>query len=271
MLPDHLCQGLRAIFIGINPGIRSAETGHHYAGRGNRFWPLLHDAGLIHEPLEAQQDARLPSMGFGLSNIVERVTPGVAQLAGAELAAGSLTLREKLAAYRPEWAVFVGLTVYRAMFQHRGRLACGPQEPALGDTRCWVVPNPSGRNTHYTYDALLALYRRLAEQLARPRFTLLAHHTEPLHYDLLLERPDSCWTWRLTAPPGEPLEATRIADHRKHYLTYEGEVSGGRGRVERVDRGTYVVGQAGEVLLDGLESSVAVPLAVDPEAFSGPC
>lgn len=238
-LPDHLIDGLRAVFVGINPGTRSAATGHHYAGRGNRFWRLLSEAGLIAEPLTAGRDAELPGLGFGLTNLVARESPGVGDLAGGELTAGADGLRQKLARHRPEWVVFVGLTVYRAVFGHRGALSCGPQAPLIGDTRTWVLPNPSGRNTHYTYQAMLDLYRALAEQLARPRFVLLAHHTDPFHHDLLLEQEAACATWRLHGPPEAPTSTERIADHRKHYLTFEGEVPGGRGRVARVDRGWY--------------------------------
>jgi len=262
VLPDRLTPGLRAVFIGINPGIRSAQTGHHYAGRGNRFWRLLQESGLIDRPLEAVQDDLLPELGFGLTNLVDRETPGVAELSGTELADGGVGLEAKLARFKPEWAVFVGLTVYRAAFAHRGKLDCGTQPRILGDTRCWVLPNPSGRNTHYTHEAMRLQYAALAERLARPRFVLLTHHSEPVHHDLLLERADCCWTWRLTAPPDQAHEATRIDDHRKHYLTYEGDISGGRGRVERIDRGTYSLREDGCALLDGLAGVIPFRVAL---------
>ena len=38
-----------------------------------------------------------------------------------------------------------------------------------------------------------------------------------------------------------PIAARRIGDHRKAYLDYEGPVSGGRGDVTRVDRGTVEI------------------------------
>ncbi|UCE01358.1 MAG: mismatch-specific DNA-glycosylase, partial [Candidatus Latescibacterota bacterium] len=56
-LPDHVQPGLRLLFVGINPGLRSAATGHHYAGHSNRFWKLLYDSGLVPEPLTAARDA----------------------------------------------------------------------------------------------------------------------------------------------------------------------------------------------------------------------
>ena len=88
-------------------------------------------------------------------------------------------------------------------------------------------------------------------------FVLLEHHTpnNPAaapaaaanpHWDLLLEVPGHPLlpTWHLAADPcvehGE-IPAERIQDHRPHYLDYEGEVSGQRGSVRRIDRGTATV------------------------------
>jgi TDG/mug DNA glycosylase family protein len=38
---DVIAPGLRVLFCGINPGLYSAATGHHFARPGNRFWPTL--------------------------------------------------------------------------------------------------------------------------------------------------------------------------------------------------------------------------------------
>lgn len=73
-----------------------------------------------------------------------------------------------------------------------------------------------------------------------PRYVVLAHHTTPFHYDLMLEHGEVLATWSFDEPPGQDVQACRlIQDHRKIYLEYEGEISGGRGRVERWDAGTY--------------------------------
>ncbi|MHC4709490.1 MAG: hypothetical protein ACYTA3_03465 [Planctomycetota bacterium] len=42
-------------------------------------------------------------------------------------------------------------------------------------------------------------------------------------------------------PAGRRIEAVRIADHRPAYLAYEGPVSGDRGTVKRLARGTAAV------------------------------
>lgn len=75
-----------------------------------------------------------------------------------------------------------------------------------------------------------------------PRFVVQEHFTDPHHFDVMLERGDALATWSTARPPDEipeGQEAARIGDHRMIYLDYEGEISGGRGRVRIHDRGTY--------------------------------
>src|ERR1041385_6293764 len=76
-LRDRVRPPLRVLFVGINPGIRSAEIGHHFAGYSNRFWKLLFESGLVPEPMGTEDDGRLPEWGFGITNLVARPTPGI--------------------------------------------------------------------------------------------------------------------------------------------------------------------------------------------------
>ena len=62
-LKDHLQPGLDIVFIGFNPGIRSGETGHHYAGHSNRFWKIIHESGLTPRKYLAEEDASLLDLG----------------------------------------------------------------------------------------------------------------------------------------------------------------------------------------------------------------
>ena len=72
---------------------------------------------------------------------------------------------------------------------------------------------------------------------------VIQHHTGygADHFDLMLQRDQSLWTWRLDRlPPAEPeaaVPAVRIADHRLAYLTYEGPITRGAGRCRIIDRG----------------------------------
>ena len=107
-----------------------------------------------------------------------------------------------------------------------------------------------------------------------PRFVLLLHALPDgtSHYDLLIGRGEALAAWRLPAPltglPPEGAEAVRLADHRTLYLTYEGEVSGGRGTVRRVDAGTCAVEAWGDdrvaVRLDGASARGLLELAAQP-------
>jgi len=80
---------VRVLFVGINPGIRSAQLGHHFAGYSNRFWKLLFDARLVPEPIGTEQDVRLPEWGFGITNLVARATPGIDTLRPEEYVEGA--------------------------------------------------------------------------------------------------------------------------------------------------------------------------------------
>jgi len=123
------------LFVGINPGVRSALTGHHFAGFSNRFWKLLYQSRLVPEPVTYVDDDRLPEWGFGITNVVARATPGIDELKPEEYVAGRLRLRAKVRRHRPEIVAFVGITVYRAMYpERRGPVAMGLQEERLGET-----------------------------------------------------------------------------------------------------------------------------------------
>ena len=159
--------GLRVLFVGINPGIRSAETGHHFAGYSNRFWRLLHESGLVPEALTFEDDGRLPEWGYGITNIVARPTPGIDDLARAEYAAGARVLARKVRRARPALVALVGVTVYRALFPEvpRGRVAPGPAAERLAGAPVFVLPNPSGRNANFSHAGMLDAFRRLRAAL----------------------------------------------------------------------------------------------------------
>jgi TDG/mug DNA glycosylase family protein len=135
------------LFVGINPGIRSAQTGHHFAGHSNRFWKLLFDARLVPEPIGYQDDRRLPEWGFGITNLISRPTPGIDTLRPEEYIAGARTLRRKIRRVRPDLVAFVGVTLFRAVFGRRAgeAVALGPQAERLEGAHVFVLPNPSGR------------------------------------------------------------------------------------------------------------------------------
>src|SRR6476620_436083 len=92
-LRDRIGASPLVLFVGINPGIRSSLTGHHFAGYSNRFWKLLYESRLVDEPIGYADDRRLPEWGFGITNLVPRPTPGIDTLRPEEYAAGARALR----------------------------------------------------------------------------------------------------------------------------------------------------------------------------------
>src|SRR5688572_13832772 len=165
-LRDRIKPGVRIMFVGINPGVRSALTGHHFAGFSNRFWKLLYDARLVPKPITYQDDDRLPEFGYGITNICARATPGIDTLLPGEYVEGRIKLRRKISRYRPAIVAMVGVTVFRAMFPERkGPVKLGPQPERIGESEVFVLPNPSGRNANFTYAEMRAAFRALKRRV----------------------------------------------------------------------------------------------------------
>lgn len=167
-LRDRIGSGVRVLFVGINPGIRSSLTGHHFAGFSNRFWKLLYESRLVPEPIGYWDDDRLPEWGYGVTNIVARPTPGIDTLRPEEYVAGRSRLRRKVLRHRPEVVALVGVTVYRALFpERRGTVTIGLQPETIGRSAIFVLPNPSGRNANFTHAQMLAAFKALRHYLSQ--------------------------------------------------------------------------------------------------------
>ncbi len=167
VLKDRIRPGVRVLFVGINPGIRSAETGHHFAGYSNRFWKLLYDARLVPERVDFRSDDRLPDWGYGITNLVARATPGINTLSREECLAGITILRRKIRRSKPQIVALVGVSVYRWLFAAKGPVALGLQRETLEGSQVFVLPNPSGRNANYTYGEMLNAFRTLHRQITQ--------------------------------------------------------------------------------------------------------
>lgn len=173
-LKDRIEPGVRVLFVGINPGVRSAVTGHHFAGFSNRFWKLLFDSRLVPEPIGSTDDVRLPEWGFGVTNLIARPSPGIDDLRPPEYVEGWRALERKIERYRPAIVALVGVTLYRVLLPLFSRdgvkkptvFSIGPQRETIHGSRVFVLPNPSGRNAHFSYSAMLAAFRRLRREIA---------------------------------------------------------------------------------------------------------
>jgi double-stranded uracil-DNA glycosylase len=153
---------VRVLFVGINPGVRSSLTGHHFAGYSNRFWKLLYDSGLVPRPVTCEDDDRLPEWGYGITNVVSRPSASMAALKREEYVAGSARLRRKVQRYRPAVVALVGVTVFRSLFpERRGPVSFGLQPVTIEGAPVFVLPNPSGRNASVSYEGMLKAFRAL--------------------------------------------------------------------------------------------------------------
>lgn len=173
-LRDCIQPGVRVLFVGINPGVRSAQTGHHFAGFSNRFWKLLWESRLVPERITYEQDGRLPEWGFGITNLVARPTPGINDLAPREYVAGWHALERKIREFRPEIVALVGVTLYRALLplidpsaRTPAALSVGLQKTMVHGARVFVLPNPSGRNANFSHAEMLSVFRRLRRHMHR--------------------------------------------------------------------------------------------------------
>ena len=159
-VPDVVAPGLSVLFCGINPGLYSAATGHHFARPGNRFWPALHQSGFTPRQLRPAEQEELLTYGLGITNVVARASARADELTRDELRAGAEVLTTLVARYAPKFVAVAGISAYRAAFD-RPKAAMGEQEERIAEARLWVLPNPSGLNAHYQAPALADAFREL--------------------------------------------------------------------------------------------------------------
>ena len=158
---------MRVLLVGINPGVRSSQVGHHFAGPSNRFWKLLYESRLVSERIGFLDDDRLHEWGFGITNLIPRPTPGIDTLRREEFIAGAKALCRKIRRVKPEVVAFVGVTLFRSVFGRRPGepVALGAQPERLEGARVFVLPNPSGRNANFSYGEMLESFVELRREL----------------------------------------------------------------------------------------------------------
>jgi len=159
---DVIAPDLRVLFCGINPGLYSGWTGHHFAKPGNRFWPALYASGFTNRLLLPSEKHELLKNGYGITNVIARTSASETDLKRDEYAIGARRLQAKLRKYRPTFLAVLGIGAYRLAFE-KPKAALGRQEEKFGDTSVWVLPNPSGLNAHYQAKELALLFRELRE------------------------------------------------------------------------------------------------------------
>jgi TDG/mug DNA glycosylase family protein len=159
-LPDILSIGLSVVFCGINPGMRSAQVGYHFANRTNRFWRVIHIAGFTSKQLNPEEAGELLDYGCGLTSAVERPTVCAGDLSRTDFIEARPRFERKIKRYRPRYLAFLGKPACAAFLNQR-QLAWGRQSTTFGGAAVWVLPNPSGLNCAFTLDMLTIAYKEL--------------------------------------------------------------------------------------------------------------
>jgi TDG/mug DNA glycosylase family protein len=157
---DIIAPNLRVLFCGINPGLYSGATGHHFARPGNRFWPTLHQAGFTPRLLHPSEERELLTFGYGITNLVARATATADELLPQELVAGQKRLKTKVKRFQPKVLAVLGISAYRIAFAQK-TVTLGIQPERLENSVVWVLPNPSGLNAHYQLADLAEHFRTL--------------------------------------------------------------------------------------------------------------
>ena len=157
---DVIARDLRVLFCGINPGLYSGATGHHFARPGNRFWPTLYQTGFTSRLLTPAEERELLISGYGITNLVARATATADELSTEELLAGRQRLESKVKRYQPKVLAVLGIGAYQTAFAQK-IVALGQQPERLANSVVWVLPNPSGLNAHYQLADLAAHFQVL--------------------------------------------------------------------------------------------------------------
>ncbi len=165
-LPDYLRRGMKLVVVGCNPGERSARVGHYYAGRGNQFWPLMYEAGVIPEPIGYEDDRRIIEFGIGLTDLVKRPTRGIEEIERQEFAEGRVLLGQKLEEHRPHVVAFNGKMTYEK-FAGRRQCKLGLQKEKLYGAHVFVLPSTSGQNAGAEKALKVRYLRKLAAVLKK--------------------------------------------------------------------------------------------------------
>jgi TDG/mug DNA glycosylase family protein len=123
---------------------------------------LLHAGGFTDRVLLPSEQALLPALGIGITNLVGRTTAAASELHSEELRAGALVLEAKAVDLHPRFIAVLGLGAYRTAFR-RPRAMIGEQPERLGGATMWLLPNPSGLQAQYQLPEMAGLFRSLHE------------------------------------------------------------------------------------------------------------
>jgi TDG/mug DNA glycosylase family protein len=160
-LPDYLRPGLELVFVGFNPGERSARLGHYYAGIGNLFWRGLSESGLVPETLTFSDDARIMNFGIGLTDLARQPSKSITDLPKAQFMRGRAALRRKLRVVSPSVIAFIGKGVFEIFLDLKTPCALGAQVERICGAAVFVLPSTSARNASVRREEKIEWFHQL--------------------------------------------------------------------------------------------------------------
>lgn len=163
-VPDILKENLQVVFCGINPGVMTSQTQHHFARPGNKFWKTLHLSGFTPQLFLPAEQQQLPALGVGITNLVARPSVTAQEITKREFQTGAAALVKKIKQYSPRWLAVLGIDAYRKGFGIPFAVI-GKQPQTIGRTQVWLLPNPSGLNAHYSLADFVRLFSELRQSI----------------------------------------------------------------------------------------------------------
>lgn len=164
MLTDIITSNLDVIFCGINPGLKSSKDGHHFSGRSNRFWKVLHQSGFTPYEIEAVNDTVVLDFGCGLTTAVARATSRADELSKNEFDDALEAFTAKITEFQPQYIGFLGKAAYKA-FSKKKEIQWGLQSEDFCGVKVWVLPNTSGLNRGFSLDDLVSYYKEFYQTI----------------------------------------------------------------------------------------------------------
>jgi len=144
-VPDVIAPALKVLFCGINPGLYSAATEHHFARPGNRFWLALYLAGFTPRLLAPHESNDLLGMGYGITSLVRRATATAREIAPSELVAGRSRLARMVRTYPPALGSRCSVWARLSHSLQPPARATGPTARCVGGNWCLAASQPEWR------------------------------------------------------------------------------------------------------------------------------
>jgi TDG/mug DNA glycosylase family protein len=161
ILPDLLGPGVKLVIVGTAAGRASAKQGFYYAGKGNRFWRVLHEVGLTAIELQPHECGRLLHYGIGLTDLAKHAC-GM----DADLPKGCFDtkqLRRAIETLSPDVVAFNGKKAASIFFGvPSSKLLYGRHRDRIGGTAVYICPQTSAANAHWSQKPWLDLARDMA-------------------------------------------------------------------------------------------------------------